>query len=214
MRRCACLLSSMFNVYLRDSSTSIWLGLQGSSDIFVLRILVNIPAYNCFPYKHPWTFAPLDVCYAHLKSLWSCKSLVLACFASAWAFKWWVSQSVRRSIDFFSGLGCSSVRILASWFVVLIDSIGRAFRQKIGVRSHSFRRFGCSSAHLGLASGVLALPHSLLCHFRSNASFVAKVRVLESFLRPFVVQFLVQNLACSRTRTNQIRIRSGSVLIR
>ena len=62
--RCACLLSSMFNVYLRDSSTSIWLGLQGSSDIFVLRILVNIPAYNCFPIStlgrsHPWTFAML-----------------------------------------------------------------------------------------------------------------------------------------------------------
>jgi hypothetical protein len=34
--------------------------------------------------------------------------------------------------------------------------------------------------------------------------FVAKVVLKSSFLRPFIVRFLVQNLACSRTRTNRI----------
>jgi hypothetical protein len=35
-----------------------------------------------------------------------------------------------------------------------------------------------------------------------NASFVAKVVLKSSFLCPFVVRFLVQNLACSRTRVH------------
>ena len=60
--------------------------------------------------------------------------------------------------------------------------------------------------------GIVGIHIPVFVVDRSNASFVAKGFLESSFLRPFVVRFLVQNLACSRTRTNRIRIRSGSVL--
>ena len=90
-------------------------------------------------------------------------------------------------------------------------SIVRVLRRNIGIRSHSFRRLAFRRARFGLAR------HRWHNHFRfrrrrSNASFIAKVVLESSFLRLFVVRFLVQNLARSRRRTNRIRIRSGSVL--
>jgi hypothetical protein len=117
-----------------------------------------------------------------------------------------LAKLLLRSMD-----GVSPFEFDPSWFVVLFGQLFVFFGKKLAF-GHILYVDWLFVACISVVRGIVGIHVPVFVVVDRMLPLVGKVVLKSSFLCPFVVRFLVQNLTCSRTRTNRIRIRSGAVL--